>query len=156
MKRDVEQGFTLTELLVVLAIVGLLSLGAMQGWQRWQQRQQLRDTAQQLQGFLQGLRAEANWQNADRLLWLRPGERWCLGSGPEPVEGCTPGRRRQFIAPWSGVKMDGLRGEPGFYGRRNMAKAGSLALRNESGTLRLIISARARIRLCQPEGPQCD
>ncbi|MBA2815545.1 prepilin-type N-terminal cleavage/methylation domain-containing protein [Candidatus Pantoea persica] len=120
MKRDAEQGFTLTELLLVLAIVGLLSLGAMQ---RWQQRQQLRDTAQQLQGFLQGLRAEANWQNAERLFWLRPGERWCLGSGPEPAEGCAPG---------------------------------SVELSNESSTLRLIISARARIRLCQPEGQQYD
>lgn len=156
MKKETDNGFTLPELLLVLAILGILSLGAIHGWQRWQQRQQLRDTAQQLQGFLQRLRAEANWQNQDRALWLMPGERWCLGSGVKPAAGCETGRRLQFVAPYPGVQMLSMRGEPGFYGRRNMAKAGSLAFGNGSGTLRLIVSARARIRLCQPEEPGCD
>ena len=156
MKTTHSQGFTLAELLFVLIIVGILSLGALQGWQRWQQRQQLRDTAQQLQGFLQRLRAQANWQNQDRVLWLIPGEPWCLGSGPKPAAGCERGKRLQFTAPYPGVTLTGLRGEPGFYGRRNMAKAGSLEFSNASGRLRLIISARARIRLCQPEEQGCD
>jgi len=151
-----EKGFTLAELLFVLVIVGILSLGALQGWQRWQQRQQLRETAQQLQGFLQRLRAQANWQNQDRVLWLIPGERGCLGSGPKPDGGCVRSGRLQFVAPYADVQMLSLRGEPGFYGRRNMAKAGSLAFGNASGRLRLIISARARIRLCQPEELGCD
>lgn len=156
MKKEPHHGFTLPELLFVLVIVGILSLGALQGWQRWQQRQQLRETAQQLQGFLQRLRAQANWQNQDRALWLMPGERWCLGSGPKPDAGCERGRRLQFIAPYPGVSLTSVRGEPGFYGRRNMAKAGSLEFGNASGRLRLIISARARIRLCQPEEQGCD
>jgi len=156
MKKKTERGFTLPELLFVLVIVGILSLGALQGWQRWQQRQQLRETAQQLQGFLQRLRAQANWQNQDRALWLIPGERGCLGSGPKPDGGCARGGRLRFVAPYPGVSLIALRGEPGFYGRRNMAKAGSLAFGNASGSLRLIISARARIRLCQPEEHGCD
>ncbi|RPE03455.1 prepilin peptidase-dependent protein [Candidatus Pantoea deserta] len=156
MNRENHHGFTLPELLCVLVIVAVLSLSALQGWQRWQQRQQLRETAQQLHGFLQRLRAQANWQNQQRLLWLMPGDRWCLGSGPKPDAGCERGKRMQFVAPYPGVRVVGLRGEPGFYGRRNMAKAGSLAFGNASGTLRLIISARGRIRLCQPEEQGCD
>jgi len=156
MKTEQHHGFTLPELLFVLVIVGILSLGALHGWQRWQQRQQLRDTAQQLQGFLQRLRAQANWQNQDRVLWLMPGERWCLGSGPKPNAGCERGKRLQFVAPYPEVNATSLRGEPGFYGRRNMAKAGSLEFGNASGRLRIIISARARIRLCQPEEQGCD
>jgi len=156
MKKETDQGFTLPELLFVLVIVGILSLGALQGWKSWQQRQQLRETAQQLQGFLQRLRAQANWQNQDRALWLIPGERGCLGSGPKPDGGCAHGGRWRFVAPYPGVSLIALRGEPGFYGRRNMAKAGSLEFGNGSARLRLIISARARIRLCQPEEQGCD
>lgn len=156
MKTEQPYGFTLPELLFVLVIVSILSLGAQQGWQRWQQRQQLRETAQQLQGFLLRLRAQTNWQNQDRVLWLIPGTPWCLGSGQKPDAGCERGKRMQFVAPYPGVSVTGLRGEPGFYGRRNMAKAGSLTFSNVSGRLRLIISARARIRLCQPEEQECD
>ncbi|MEZ3499598.1 prepilin peptidase-dependent protein [Pantoea sp. KPR_PJ] len=156
MKTERHYGFTLPELLFVLVIVSMLSLSALQGWQRWQQRQQLWETARQLQSFLLRLRAQANWQNQDRVLWLLPGDRWCLGSGPKPSGSCERGKTLQFVSPYPDVNVTGLRGEPGFYGRHNMAKAGSLTFSNASGRLSLIISARARIRLCQPEEERCD
>lgn len=156
MKTQTSHGFTLPELLFVMVIAGILSIGALQGWQRWQQRQQLRDTAQQLQGFLQRLRAQANWHNRDLILWSRTETPWCIGSGPRPTEKCTEGKRLHFVTPNSQVKLFGIRGEPGFYGCRNMAKAGSIEIGNEAGRLRLIISARARIRVCQPDERGCE
>lgn len=156
MKRSRTHGFTLPELLIVLSVVSMLSLGALQGVQRWQQRQQLRDTALHIHGFLQRARAQAHWQNRDRLIWMLPGKPWCLGSGTRPENGCEPGERQQLLAPFPDVQLYGLRGEPGFYGRRNTAKAGSIEFGNNSGKLRLIISSRARIRLCQPEASGCD
>ncbi|QCA03380.1 prepilin-type N-terminal cleavage/methylation domain-containing protein [Pantoea vagans] len=155
MKTSHLRGFTLPELLLVMVIAGILSLAALHGWQRWQQRQQLRDSAQQLQGFLLRLRAQANRQNSDLVLWSQPGDPWCIGAGSRPVTGCVHGKRLHFIAPHAGVALYDIRGEPGFYGRRNVAKAGSIELGNSAGRMRLIISARARIRLCMMDEETC-
>jgi len=155
MKTAQLRGFTLPELLLVMVIAGLLSLAALQGWQRWQQRQQLRDSAQQLQGFLVRLRTQANRHNSDLVLWSLSGEHWCIGAGSRPVAGCSHGNKQHFISPHAGVVLYGIRGEPGFYGRRNVARAGSIELGNNSGRIRLIISARARIRLCISDEETC-
>ncbi len=87
MKTAHLRGFTLPELLLVMVIAGMLSVAALHGWQRWQQRLQLRDSVQQLQGFLLRLRAQANRQNSDLVLWSRPGDPWCIGAGSPPLQG---------------------------------------------------------------------
>ena len=48
-----------------------------------------------------------------------------------------------------------LIGEPGFYGRRDVARPGSIALESAAGRWRVILSARARIRVCQPGEKGC-
>ena len=156
MKRNDASGFTLPELLLGMIIAGILSLGALQGWQRWQQYQQLRESVLQLQGFLLRLRAHASWHNRDLSLWLQPGDRGCLGAGPKPAEGCLSGSRWQFQPPYAGVRIAALTGEPGFYGRRDVARPGSIDIENVTGRWRLIISARARIRACQPGEKGCE
>ncbi|WP_312241581.1 prepilin peptidase-dependent protein [Pantoea sp.] len=156
MKKALSQGFTLAELLIVLMIAGVLSIGALHGWQRWQQRQQLRETALQMQSFLLRLRAHANWHNRDYPIWHLPGERWCLGGGERPPQSCQPDKRLMLPAPHPDVKIYAINGEPGFYGRRNVARAGSIEFGNGAGRWRLIISARARIRLCQTSQEGCE
>lgn len=156
MNRNPNHGFTLPELLLVMVIAGILSIGALQAWQRWQQYQQLRDSVQQLQGFLLRLRAHANWHNRDLVLWMMPGENGCLGTGPKPAEGCANASRWQYKPPHAGVRMVALTGEVGFYGRRDVARPGSIDIASAAGRWRLIISARARIRACQPGEKGCE
>jgi len=156
MNRNDNHGFTLPELLLVMVIAGILSVGALQGWQRWQQYQQLRDSVLQLQGFLLRLRAHANWHNRDLTLWLQSGENGCLGAGAKPAEGCALPSRWLFKPPHDSVRLVAITGDVGFYGRRDVARPGSIDLASAAGRWRLIISARARIRACQPGEKGCE
>jgi len=156
MNRNIHHGFTLPELLLVMVIAGILSVGALQGWQRWQHYQQLRESVAQLQGFLLRARAYASWHNRDLVLWLQPGENGCLGAGQKPVEGCALASRWLFRPPHASVRIAGMTGEVGFYGRRDVARPGSIDLISDAGHWRLIISARARIRACQPGEKGCE
>lgn len=151
MKTQTAQGYTLPELLIVLSIAAILTVSGVAGWQRWQQQQRLAETAQQIQHFLHQLRAWANWHNDDQLLWLKPGIPWCLGSGVMPEGECESGQRDQLIAPHPDVRLLSITREMGFYGRRNVARAGNIEFANDAGQWRVIVSARARIRLCKPE-----
>lgn len=141
-------GFTLPELLIVMVIVSSLSLGAVTGWVQWQQRQQLDDSARQVQQFLLRMRGEANWFNEQRLLWLRQTDTWCIGSH-EPSPGCEGVNSRWVRAPHHNVVVQSLTDGMGFYGRRNMAKAGRIVMTNAAGQRHIIVSSRGRVRLCK-------
>jgi len=41
----------------------------------------------------------------------------------------------------------------GFYGLRNAALAGHLTLKNTAGSLRVVLSARGRLRICSENQP---
>lgn len=155
MKQNASWGYSLPELLIVLLITGILSC-TVTAWTGWQQRQQMMMTAQQIQQLLLILRARASWQNSVQLLWLKKGEFWCLGSGPEPPDQCEPGHRYQLIAPYRGVRIVNMTEGMGFYGKRNVARAGHIEFVNAQGRWRVIVSSRARIRLCKsPEQGVC-
>ncbi|RMX03084.1 type II secretion system protein GspH [Corticibacter populi] len=63
-------GFTLLELMVVLAIVGLLALAVAPDMRDWMRNQNIRNTAQSLQNGLQIARHEAMRRNQPVGFWL--------------------------------------------------------------------------------------
>ena len=140
-------GFTLPELLVVMIIASTLTLTALGGWQHWQQQQRLNASARQIQHFLLRLRNEANWSNQRQLLWYRSGNIWCVGSGP-PQPTCQR-QRRVFVTAWPEITLRSLTDGMGFYGRRNVAKPGRIVIASAAGERHIIVSSRARVRICQ-------
>lgn len=151
-------GFTLPELALVLLITALLAGGGSLVWQGWREQQQLAETAIGLQLFLAGVREYANRTNHNLPLAIyRRGDIWCVDTRP-PAErnGCPKTARFVWRAPYPQVQLLGVVGEPGFYGRRNVARAGSLEFGTSARRARVIISSRARIRLCLPEAGGCE
>lgn len=154
MKTSYYGGFTLLEMMLVLAIVAALSTAGGYGWQRWQQRQRLDDSAGQVRQLLLRLRSDANWRNAERLLWLKPGARWCLGGGSagEPCRASSP---MQLVAPWPEVRVRELSDGVGFYGRNNTAYPGHVLIASPAGERRIIVSGRGRVRICAQSEERC-
>lgn len=154
MKTTTVSGFTLLEMVVVIALVAVLSMGSWQGWQRWQQLQQLNDSARQVQRLLIRIRTDAWWHNTDRSVWLMSGDPWCMGSGTV-VKNCDAPARLQLLAPWPDVSVSALTSEMRFYGRKNTARPGSIVIVSPSGERRIIVSSRGRVRICPQSETLC-
>lgn len=143
-----QQGLTLIELLVVIMLVGVLTSWGINQWQYYQQALRLEQTAQQLLTFLVRLQADANWCNRNALLWFHTGSAWCMGSGT-PATRCVPNAEGVFIPAHPDVELrEVTQKEMGFYGVRNNAQAGHILLANRAGQIRLVLSAKGRLRLC--------
>lgn len=146
-----QQGLTLIELLIVMVLAGMLTSWGVSQWHHYQQALRLEQTAQQLLALLTRLQADANWHNRNALLWFRPGKIWCIGSGPQ-VASCTAAAERAFTPEHLDVELQGFtQKEMGFYGVRNNAQAGHILLGNQAGRIRLVLSAKGRLRLCSEE-----
>ncbi|MDR3431800.1 MAG: prepilin peptidase-dependent protein [Rouxiella aceris] len=148
-----EQGMTLIEVMLVLALIAMLSLWSLSGWRAYQQRLQLEQQVQHLRIYLTQLQITAYQYNQTRLLWIIDGPGGCVGSGVKPATCLQAGsasfqlaRQDMTITAYSEKIM-------GFYGRRNMAQAGHITLSNAAGKVRLILSARGRLRLCSEAQP---
>ncbi|MFI8417459.1 prepilin peptidase-dependent protein [Serratia sp. NPDC078593] len=147
-KALAQRGMTLIELLVVIVLASMLTGWGVNQWRQHQQALQLEQTAQQLLAFLTRLQADANWRNRAALLWFKTGERWCIGGGHEPTS-CTTAAGWFFVAPFSDVLLHDFTGkEMGFYGLRNNAQGGHIELGNSAGRIRVVLSAKGRLRLC--------
>ncbi|MEJ4045407.1 prepilin peptidase-dependent protein [Erwinia sp. SLM-02] len=154
MKITQSAGFTLLEMMIAIALIAVLSLGSWQGWQHWQQLRQLNDSAQQIQRLLLRLRSDAWWHNADRLVWLKPGPRWCMGAERMP-DRCREQARLTLLAPWPGVSIRSVTAEMGFYGVKNTARPGNITIVSDSGERRIIVSSRGRVRICSVSEDGC-
>ncbi|CAI0998923.1 Tfp pilus assembly protein FimT [Serratia entomophila] len=143
-----QRGMTLIELLAVILIAGMLTGWGVSHWRHYQQALRLEHTAQQLLAFLVRLQADANWRNRPALLWFKAGEPWCIGSG-EPPPDCVSAPGELYLPHYRDVLLSAHTGKDfGFYGLRNSAQGGHIVLSNGAGSLRLVLSARGRLRLC--------
>lgn len=149
-----ERGMTLIEILLVIALIAMCSLWGLQGWRAYQQSLVLEQHAQKLRSYLTELQAEANAYNRSIVLWVINGAGGCVGQGSRPERCGLEGVLPHFHVADADVEIiDFTNKVMGFYGIRNAAQAGHITLRNSAGSLRIILSARGRLRICSEGKP---
>jgi len=147
--KNTTQGFSLIEIMVVMAIIAAMSSGALYGFQQWQQHQRLWQTTHQLSQFLYHLRSDANGLNRNHILtFWQQHDQWCLTSQQYAGKPCMTASQWQFIPRFKDVSMSEMTQGIGFYGLMNTAKAGHIILSNGAGQRRIIVSVWGRIRIC--------
>lgn len=154
---DNHQGFTLIELLVVLLLTAILAGTGRWMWRDIRQRLQLAETATQLQFFLTGVREYANSRNRDLSLHvISIGNGWCVDARSDAATpACSGQGRLVWQAPYTAIELRSVSGAPGFFGRRNLARGGSIEFGSAQHTWRVVISSRARVRICQSSQEAC-
>ncbi|MGC6388692.1 prepilin peptidase-dependent protein [Ewingella sp. S1.OA.A_B6] len=156
-----QQGMSLIEILVVIMLISICSLWGMHGWQGYQQALRLEQNAQRLRLYLISLQTQANAYNRSIILWAIGGIQGCVGYSLRPASCTSSEGLPRFVMSESDMEvLDFTEKVMGFYGIRNAAQAGHITLMNSAGSIRLVLSARGRIRLCSegkpmPGSPQC-
>lgn len=145
-KTHRSRGFSLPELLMALTIIAVMAAYGVQGWGRYRQALRLEQQAQRLVDFLSREQANAYWRNQNRAVRIiQQQDDWCLQSTEEGNREC----RSHADVSLASATHSTLN----FYGVRNTAQAGHLVLTNAAGSVRVVISARGRIRLCGETRP---
>ncbi|AKA38139.1 prepilin peptidase-dependent protein [Yersinia ruckeri] len=153
--QTAQQGFSLVEWLMVIALIGVIGSIGTQSWNHYQQREKLLITARQLLIFLTHVQTDAFWLNRSALLWQSHSEHWCIGSGIQPTNGCSQQDGWLFSPEYPDITLAEYMPENmGFYGLRNTAQPGHITLANSAGRIRLVISNQGRMRLCSEQHSQ--
>lgn len=139
-------GLSLLEMMCVLIIMSMLTSFSITRWQLYQQKLQLDNASRHLMTFLMRMQFSANQLNRNYQIQL-----------PEPnLVSAIDQESDQLIALFDELKHNtainlsssNIASSIVFYGQRNMASAGHFSVVNAFAEIRVIISARGRIRRC--------
>ncbi|SLM64168.1 Prepilin peptidase dependent protein A precursor [Dickeya aquatica] len=144
-----QYGFSLTELMLVITVIAMLAGGGLRSWLAYRQSLQLEQHARQLLSVLTAVQTQANWRNQTMALWVQSSaDAWCLVLTDAPAH-CDAAEKTVYYRYLKEVELlETTSPRLVFYGLRNAAQSGHLTLRSPAGRVRLVISARGRLRLC--------
>lgn len=143
---------TLFEMMLVIAIMAILSTGGVNGWENYQQRILLEQASSGVLAFMSQVQFAADWRNqAYRIRIGKRGDLPCISAGASAESHhCHSEAGLVYTLMDKGLILTISQSELGFgfYGLRNTAGSGHLLISNSAGRVRLIISAKGRIRRC--------
>ena len=143
---------TLIEILLVIAITAILSATGISSWQNYRQRAVLEQSSAGLLAFLTRAQAAANWRNQTYLLQVgKQGARGCVAASQTKRNGeCDTDSGLRFVLPEPSLNLEVSHSDIGFgfYGIRNTAGTGHIVVSNQAGRVKVILSAKGRLRRC--------
>lgn len=164
LKNRAGRGFTLVELITVVAVMGITTMMAIPAAQQTIQKRRLIEAAEGVFAHMQLVRSEAIKTNSRTYLKFQvSGPDWCLGLDETPSCDCnTDGdcglngaEHRLFSEAFPGVTLSQsfFTDVTGFEPRRGLAyTTGTAVLTSASGELRVSVSALGSVSMCSPAG----
>lgn len=144
-----QQGYSLIEMMLIMALLAVLTLSGGFVWQHYRQQARLLQAGQQIAAYLSRLQ-----------LHTTRGNHYCRISVTTGFDGnltsdCTsyPGVPLRFASPLPDIRLEIA--APGYIGLRGLhhtATPTHLALSNPAGEIKIIISGHGRMRLCGAKG----
>lgn len=165
MKKLRSSGFSLIELLIVIAITGIVAALAVPSYQDMLERNRLKQAAESLAADMRYARTEALKRSTDLKLTLTAG--WCYGIDDGDTA-CACGTAGDCAikavdgSQFEGIALDGSN-DVSFYFRRGTASNKTVTLSSEHYGASVVVSLLGRVRICTPDGatglpsyPDCD
>jgi len=152
-------GFTLTELMIIIAIIGILASIALPSFQGMIERNRLKEVAEGLKSDLMFARTEAVKQSKDVTVSRKPGDAgaWCYGLNVGGTCDCNVAnacsiKTVQGTGFSAIVNMDAaITNNSTFNFRRGTIGADGITLSTSNYSIRTVFSDTGRVRTCSPD-----
>lgn len=164
--RRTTKGFTLVEMMVVIAVLGILLTIAIPSYTAFIDRQRVKRAADTIQAFLVNAKSEAVKRNATvRTVFQssNSGATWCIGMTTASTCNCTTANACQIdsadrllnSSDYKGVVLNNPASGAmfSFTPSRGTVNSGNAQVQSSLGLQgRVVVSGMGRIRLCSPSG----
>jgi type IV fimbrial biogenesis protein FimT len=155
MKKTLNAGFTLIELMIVIAIIAIIAALAVPSYREMLERNRLKEAAESLASDMRFARTEAIKRSSDLRLTLVAAS-WCYGidDGNTACDCGTPGDcaiKAVDGSQFQGITLDNNNSVT-FSFRRGTANAMGTTLSSTNYQARVVVANVGRVSICTPSG----